>query len=178
MEIRYYPDPVLRERVPPVEEFDDALADLAREMVETMKAADGLGLAGPQVGALLNIVVVSPDMQPGSERVLVNPEITESNGWEVGEEGCLSFPGIYVRIGRFHRVRTRYCDLNGETRELEAEGLLARAVQHELDHLEGRLLVDRMSAVQRMAHRRSLRELKDRYERLASKTRTGSKATR
>lgn len=178
MEIRYFPDPVLRERVPPVEEFDDALADLAREMVETMKAADGLGLAGPQVGVLLNIVVVSPDMQPGNERVLVNPEITESDGWEVGEEGCLSFPGIYVKIGRFHRVRARYRDLNGETRELEAEGLLARAVQHELDHLEGRLLVDRMSAVQRMAHRRSLRELNDRYERLASETRTGSKATR
>ena len=176
MEVRYYPDPVLRERTRPVEQFDDALADLAREMVEMMNQADGLGLAGPQVGLSRNIVIVSADTQPGSEIVLVNPEIYASDGWEVAEEGCLSFPGIYVKIGRFGRIRARYRDLKGEPRELEAEGLLARVIQHERDHLDGRLLVDRMSPVQRMTQRRRLRELKDRYEHRTSDTRTGSEA--
>jgi len=178
MDVHYYPDPVLRERARPVEQFDDALADLAREMVKTMNEADGLGLAGPQVGLALSIVVVSGDTRPGGEIVLVNPEIVETGGWEVADEGCLSFPGIYVKIGRFYRVRARYRDPRGEPQELEAEGLLARAIQHELDHLDGRLLVDRMSSVQRMAQRRRLRELKDRYERRATETRTGSEAAR
>jgi len=178
MEVRCYPDPVLREQTRPVEEFDDPLVDLARDMVKTMNEADGLGLAGPQVAVSLSIVAVSPDTQRGNAIVLVNPEIVETDGWEVGEEGCLSFPGIYVKIGRFHRVRVRYSDPKGEPHELEAEGLLARAIQHELDHLDGRLLVDRMSAVQRMAQRRRLRELKDRYERRLSETRTGSEAAR
>jgi len=178
VDVRYYPDPVLRERTRPVEAFDGRLTDLARDMVRTMNEADGLGLAGPQVGVLQSIVVVSPDVQPGNEIVLVNPQITETDGWEVGEEGCLSFPGIYVKIGRFRRVRVQYRNLEGEPQELEAEGLLARAIQHELDHLEGRLLVDRMSAVQRMGHRRRLRELKDRYERRAGEAKTGSEAAR
>jgi len=178
MEVRYYPDPVLRERTRPVEQFDDALADLAREMVETMNQSDGLGLAGPQVGLSLSIVIVSADTQPGSEIVLVNPEIYDTDGWEVSEEGCLSFPGIYVKIGRFGRIRARYRDPKGEPRELEAEGLLARVIQHERDHLDGRLLVDRMSPVQRMTQRRRLRELKDRYQRRTSDTRTGSEAAR
>ena len=176
MEVRYYPDPVLRERTRPVEQFDDALADLAREMVETMNQSDGLGLAGPQVGLSLSIVIVSADTQPGSEIVLVNPEIYASDGWEVADEGCLSFPGIYVKIARFGRIRVRYRDLKGEPRELEAEGLLARVIQHERDHLDGRLLVDRMSPVQRMTQRRRLRELNDRYQRRTSDTRTGSEA--
>lgn len=178
MEVRCYPDPVLREQTGPVEEFDDALANLARDMVKTMNEANGLGLAGPQVAVSLSIVAVSLDTQPGNAVVLVNPEIVETDGWEVGEEGCLSFPGIYVNIGRFQRVRVRYSDAKGEPKELEAKGLAARAIQHELDHLDGRLLVDRMSAVQRMAQRRRLRELKDRYERRLSQTRAASEAAR
>jgi len=178
MEVRCYPDPVLRERTRPVEEFDDALANLARDMVKTMNEANGLGLAGPQVAVSLSIVAVSLDTQPGNAVVLVNPEILQTDGWEVGEEGCLSFPGIYVNIGRFHHIRVRYSDPMGEPQELEAKGLLARAIQHELDHLDGRLLVDRMSAVQRMAQRRRLRELKDRYEHRLSQSRTGSEAAR
>jgi len=178
MEVHCYPDPVLRERIRPVEEFDDALATLARDMVKTMNEANGLGLAGPQVAVSLSIVAVSLDTQPGNAVVLVNPEILQTDGWEVGEEGCLSFPGIYVNIGRFQRIRVRYSDTKGEPQELEAKGLLARAIQHELDHLDGRLLVDRMSAVQRMAQRRRLRELKDRYEHRLSQSRTGSEAAR
>jgi len=178
MEVRCYPDPVLRQRTRPVEEFGDALANLARDMVKTMNEANGLGLAGPQVAVSLSIVAASLDTQPGNAVVLVNPEILQTDGWEVGEEGCLSFRGIYVNIGRFHCIRVRYSDTKGEPQELEAKGLLARAIQHELDHLDGRLLVDRMSAVQRMAQRRRLRELKDRYEHRLSQSRTGSEAAR
>ena len=163
MELRFYPDPVLRETTESVTVFDDALADLARRMVDTMHDNQGLGLAGPQVGVSRRLVIVSPDGEPGHETVLVNPEIVESDGWQVGEEGCLSFPGIFVKIRRNERVRVRYQDVTGTQREWEVEGLLARAVQHECDHLDGRLLVDRMSPVQRVGQRRRLRDLKERY---------------
>lgn len=164
MDIRLYPDPVLRRECEPVEAFGDELAELARDMVETMHANRGLGLAGPQVGVSKNIAIISPDGEPGSETILVNPEIIERDGWQVGDEGCLSFPGIYIKVRRNETVTVRYQDVEGEPHELEAEGLLARAVQHELDHLLGRLLSDRMSTVQRMANRRRLRELERRYE--------------
>jgi len=167
MELHLYPDPVLRERCEPVEAFDEALAALAREMTRVMRENNGLGLAGPQVGALKRIFVVAPDAEPGRETVLVNPEIVETAGWEEADEGCLSFPGIYVKLGRFARIVARYQDPSGRPQHVEAEGLLARAVQHELDHLDGRLLVDRMSPVQRMAQRRRLRDLALRYERRA-----------
>ncbi|MBE3071292.1 MAG: peptide deformylase [Planctomycetes bacterium] len=165
MELRCYPDPVLRQQAEAVTRFDGDLADLVRGMLETMHSSEGLGLAAPQVGVSARVAIISPDVQPGREVVLVNPEIVDSEGWEESDEGCLSFPGIYVKIGRFTRVRARYQDLQGEVREIEAEGLLARALQHELDHLDGRLLVNRMSPVQRMAQRRRLHELRDRYER-------------
>ncbi len=163
MELRYYPDPVLREPTQAVTVFDEALADLARRMVDTMHANHGLGLAGPQVGVAQGIVVVSSDGHPGHEIVMVNPEITEREGVQVGEEGCLSFPEIFVQIRRFDPIRARYQDVTGQVHEIEADGLLSRAIQHECDHLVGRLLVDRMSQVQRMARRRRLRELKRRY---------------
>ncbi|MBL7139286.1 MAG: peptide deformylase [Planctomycetes bacterium] len=165
MGLHLYPDPVLRKPTEAVTAFDDHLADLARRMVETMHANNGLGLAGPQVGVGRSIVIVSHDGRPGAEVVMVNPEIVESDGTQVSEEGCLSFPAIFVKIRRFERIRVRYQDVTGQRSEIEAEGLFSRAIQHECDHLQGRLLVDRMSAVQRMAQRRRLRELKDRYQR-------------
>jgi len=163
VELRQYPDPVLRQQTGTVDTFDQALANLAQEMIVTMHACSGLGLAATQVGLTARIAIVAPDDKPGHEAVLVNPDLVQQAGWEESEEGCLRFPGIYVRLGRFTRVRVRYQDLQGKTREMDAEDILARAVQHELDHLDGRLLVDRMSAVQRMAHRRRLRELEDRH---------------
>jgi len=169
MEIRIHPDPVLRQVAMPVDSFDAALADLARDMIEAMRANSGLGLAGPQVAVPRRIIVVSADAEPGHEAVLVNAEYVLTEGWEEGEEGCLSFPGIYVKIGRFARVAVRYRDLHGQVRELRAEGLLARALQHEMDHLDGRLLVDRMSQVQRLAQRRNLRELQRRYDQRLSR---------
>ena len=167
MEIRLYPEPVLRERARPVERFDEALADLAAGMARARIENHGLGLAAPQVGVLERLIIVSPDGQEGHEVVFVNPEILQTDGWQEGEEGCLSFPGIFVKVGRFDRVRVRYQDLAGLPAEMEAEGLLARAVQHEMEHLDGRLLVDRMTPVQRMAQRRRLRELVERHERRA-----------
>jgi peptide deformylase len=167
VEIYLYPDPVLRERSRPVERFDERLATLARRMARAMVENRGLGLAGPQVGVLERLVIVSPDGEEGHETILVNPEILETEGWQEGDEGCLSFPGVFVKVGRFQRVRVRYQDVEGQAHELDAEGLLARAVQHELDHLDGRLLVDRMTAVQRMAQRRRLRDLTLRYDRRA-----------
>jgi peptide deformylase len=165
MEIRQHPDPVLRALNQEVSVFGQALADLARDMIAAMHQANGLGLAAPQVGVSQRVAVLSTDGQAGHETVLVNPRIVHSEGWEEAEEGCLSFPGIYVRLGRFVHVRVQYHDLKGEVREFEAQGLIARAVQHEVDHLDGRLLVDRMSAVQRVTHRRRLRELEARYQR-------------
>jgi len=165
MEIRLYPDPVLRERSAPVEGFDQELADLAAGMTQAMLENRGLGLAAPQVAVLKRLIVVSPDGEAGHETVLVNPEVVCTEGWEEADEGCLSFPGIYVKIGRFARMAVRYQDVAGRPHEMEAEGLLARAILHEIEHLDGRLLVDRMSPVQQMAQRRRLRELTTRYER-------------
>lgn len=174
MELHCYPDPVLRQKAEAVTRFDGDLAGLVRGMLDTMHASDGLGLAAPQVGVPARVAIISPEVQPGREVVLVNSEIVDSEGWEESDEGCLSFPGIYVKIGRFTRVRARYQDLRGEVHEIEAEALLARALQHELDHLDGRLLVDRMSPVQRMAQRRRLRDLRDRYERRLDRGKAGA----
>ena len=173
MEVRKYPDPVLRTPTGPVKAFDKALADLAAEMVRTMHEAEGLGLAATQIGRTERMAIVAADSKPGHEQVLVNPEIAEADGWEVSDEGCLSFPGIYIKVGRFTHVRVRFQDVEGRPHELTAEGILARAVQHELDHLDGRLLVDRMSAVQKMSQRRRLRELVDRFERNAAAVKPG-----
>jgi peptide deformylase len=156
---------VLRQQTETIDTFDLALVALAQEMIVTMHACSGLGLAATQVGLTKRIAIVASDDKPGHEAVLVNPEIVQTSGWEEAEEGCLSFPGVYVRMGRFTRVCVRHQDLQGKTCQMDAEGILARAIQHELDHLDGRLLVDRMSAVQRMTHRRRLHELEERFER-------------
>ena len=178
MEIHTYPDPVLKKPAEKVRDFGSALAALAEGMVRTMLDANGLGLAAPQVGASVRVAVVSPDGVPGNETVMVNPEIVFSDGWMEADEGCLSFPGVYARIGRFLRVKARYHDLHGLVREMEAEGLLARAIQHELDHLDGRLLVDRMSEVQRATHRRRLQELQQRHHDRAAQAEAGQELAR
>ena len=174
MRIHLYPDPVLRERSVRIEAFDEDLARLAADMTRLMLENHGLGLAAPQVGVLKRLVVVSPDGEPGREAVLINPEIVHSEGSERADEGCLSFPGIYVKVNRHARVVVRYQDMADEAHEMEAEALLARAIEHEVDHLDGRLLVDRMSQVQRMANRRRLRELTIRYERRLAQAETRS----
>jgi len=174
MDLHLYPDPVLRAGTEPVTAFDPSLGDLAQDMIRTMHERTGLGLAAPQVGLSTRLAVVSSDEKPGHEIVLINPELVWTDGWEEREEGCLSVPGVYVKIGRFGRVRVRFQDLQGQIQEMEAEGLFARAIQHEVDHLNGRLILDRMSPVQQMAQRRQLHELQTRYRRRTKRTETGT----
>ncbi len=146
------PDPRLKLRAEPVERVDDEVRQLMDDLVESMHAAKGIGLAAPQVGVLKRVIVV--DVSSGEEapdpRCLANPEIAWASDEEVmREEGCLSLPEHYAQVVRPARVRVRYLDHENESREMEVEGLLATCVQHEMDHLEGTLFVDRISALKR-----------------------------
>ncbi|MDX1503415.1 MAG: peptide deformylase [Thermoanaerobaculia bacterium] len=164
--IRIYPDPVLREECPEVEVFDDALRNLVDDMVATMYAAPGVGLAAPQVGERMRVVVV--DVSVGEEEgellVLVNPEIVEQVGTEVEVEGCLSIPGFTEKVERADRIRVRAQDLAGEPFELETDGWEARAILHEVDHLDGVLFVDRLRGLKKERARRFLRKLREEQE--------------
>lgn len=146
LEIRIYPDPVLRTVAEPVTEFDEKLARLVHDMAETMYTAPGVGLAAPQVGVSRRLCVIDIT-SPSRENLLVfvNPEIVERDGEITWEEGCLSFPDVHTDVHRSKRVVVRARDVKAEEFELEAEDLLAVAIQHELDHLDGRLLIDNMS---------------------------------
>ncbi len=166
-EIVTYGDPVLRQPAKPVEKIDDEVRQLARDMLQTMYANHGVGLAAEQVGRTESICVI--DIPP-EERdreihvdmplVLINPEVLETSGTQSGPEGCLSFPDICVTVSRPDRVKVRFLDLDGQQREVEAEGLLSRAIQHESEHLRGELLVDHMSPVQKVSVSGKLKRLK------------------
>lgn len=146
MKIYLYPDPVLREETCVVTEFDDELRKLVEDMFWTMYAADGIGLAAPQVGVQKKIVVV--DYQ-GEKYVLINPEISREGAHVIKEEGCLSFPGIYERVSSPESFHLKYQDEHGVTHEREVEDFLACIFSHEIDHLKGRLLIDRISPLKR-----------------------------
>jgi peptide deformylase len=148
------PDPRLKVKAAPVAEVDAELRKTAADMLETMYKAPGIGLAGTQVGVMRRICVVDvADRKAGEEprpMVLVNPDITwRSEDEDTVEEGCLSLPGQYADVTRPKGVRVRYRDLEGAEQEVEADGLLARCLQHEIDHLDGVLFVDRISALKR-----------------------------
>ncbi|MEM9188426.1 MAG: peptide deformylase [Myxococcota bacterium] len=155
--ILHYPDKRLRNPGKPVDDFGDDFQTLVDDMAETMYAAPGVGLAAPQIGVskrLFIIDVATGDEEPSDLRVFVNPEFIEKEGKVAWEEGCLSFPGIHEDIDRAERVRVRAQDRHGKTFELEADGLLAIAIQHEYDHLEGQLMIDRLSLLKRrLVHR-------------------------
>ncbi len=159
--ILLYPEPVLRKRAAPVERFDAGLADLVRDLAETMYAAPGVGLAAPQIGVELRVAVV--DVAPGSPEsklhVLVNPAIVTAEGREGGEEGCLSIPGLTEKVDRPRQIRVAAQDAEGEPIELAASGFLARAVCHELDHLDGILFIDRLTGLRKELAFRRLRKL-------------------
>jgi len=166
LRIRIYGDPVLREKADPIPEIDEDVRRLAADMVETLRDADGVGLAGPQVGAMQRLIVVHPPASGGEKRgeprVLVNPEVLETCGPEVSaEEGCLSIPGIYDSVKRRDRVQVRARELDGGEIRLEAEGILSRILQHEIDHLDGVLFVDRIGPMRRALLRKRLRELQE-----------------
>jgi peptide deformylase len=155
--IRTLGDPVLRERAVPVETFDDALRRLADDMVETMHAAPGVGLAANQVGVRSACFVY--DDRDGHAGFVANPELSDLEDEETIDEGCLSVPGPYHPTSRALRVRLRGLDLDGEPIDIRAEGLLARIFQHEADHLKGTLYLDRLDAEGRRDVMRQLREL-------------------
>jgi len=159
--IRLYGDPVLREISEPVEELDGRIEQLVQDMFETMYAAEGVGLAAPQVGVLKRLFIVDlQDHEEGSKPlVFINPKILERKGTAVMEEGCLSIPGIRSEIKRAEEVVVQAQDIKGQTFELRATGLLARAILHENDHLDGRLFVDYLSTVRRMLLREQLRQI-------------------
>ncbi|MDH5673953.1 MAG: peptide deformylase [Myxococcales bacterium] len=155
--ILHYPDERLRKVAEPVTDFDAELARLVDDMAETMYAAPGVGLAAPQIGVSRRVFVIdvaTGDDEPSDLRVFVNPEILERVGEVQNEEGCLSFPGVHEDVKRAERVRVRACDQHGQSFELEAEALLAIAIQHENDHLDGKLMVDHLSLLRRrLVHR-------------------------
>jgi len=146
-----YGNDVLRRRTEPVTLFDEALQKFINDMVDTMYAAPGIGLAANQVGDSRRVAVIdlSVGKRPGELRVFVNPEIAESIGQISEDEGCLSIPDLTEMVTRSERVRVRFLDRNGEPREMWGEGLMARAMSHEIDHLEGRLFVDRLRGFKR-----------------------------
>ncbi|WP_420633728.1 peptide deformylase [Candidatus Palauibacter sp.] len=149
LEIRMFGDPVLREKCAPVDGIDDDLRKLAADMQETMYEAEGIGLAAPQVGVPIRLFVYDvrdPDIPPG---VLVNPEIVETEGTVKEEEGCLSIPGLAEIVERSESIVARGLDLDGEPVEIRAEGMLSRCIQHEKDHLDGLLFLDRVSPLKR-----------------------------
>jgi peptide deformylase len=158
--ILHYPDKRLRERGKKVEVVTPEIQALIDDMAETMYAAPGVGLAATQIGEALQLFVIdiADSDEPSDLRVFINPEILESHGEIVWQEGCLSFPGIQEDIDRAAKVRVRALDRNGKTFELEAEGLLAVAIQHEYDHLQGLLMIDHMGPLKkRLTHRKMLK---------------------
>lgn len=161
MKVYHYGSPVLKKRTEPVTVFDAALAEFIDRMVDTLYDENGLGLAAPQVGESRSVVVI--DLSFGEEvdniLVLVNPEIVSSEGECAMEEGCLSIPGVWEEVTRAERVTVRFRDPAGKEFEIEADGLLARVIQHEVDHLNGVLFVDRLGAVKRTLLARTLREI-------------------
>ena len=167
-----YGHPVLREKAIPVKKVDLALRNLARDMLDTMHAYSGIGLAAEQIARTEAICVI--DLSPADERdgfdvhdnpdipmplILVNPEIVASAGEVIGQEGCLSFPDTYVDVKRAEEVTVKYLSMDNEPAEVSAKGLLSRAIQHEIDHLNGILIVDRMSATQKVTNAGKLKRL-------------------
>jgi peptide deformylase len=157
-EILEYPDPRLREVAKPVARVDDEIRRLVEDMAETMYAAPGVGLAAPQLGIGLRIFVIdtATEDEPSDLRVFINPEIIEADGTQNWNEGCLSFPGVSEEIKRAERVKVRALGSDGKSFELEATGLLSVAIQHENDHLNGVLMIDKLSALKKRMMGRKL----------------------
>ena len=162
--ILHYPDPRLREKGKRVDAVTDEVKKLVDDMAETMYAAPGVGLAATQIGEAVQLFVVdtAEEGAPSDFRVFINPEILERTGEITWSEGCLSFPGVNEDIDRAAHVRVRAQDRNGKTFELEAEGLLAVAIQHEYDHLQGVLMIDHMGPLKkRMTHRKMVKRAEE-----------------
>jgi peptide deformylase len=158
-----YPDARLRQKCAPVEAFDDDLRKLVSDMSDTMYGANGAGLAAIQVGVPIRLFIIDPEVAGGAVNdpvvVFINPEIVEiSEEQQTGDEGCLSFPGIFTPVKRGMRAKVRALDLEGKPFEMEGEALFGRALQHETDHLLGRLLIDMVGPVKREIIKRKMKK--------------------
>jgi peptide deformylase len=166
LQILEFPDPRLRNRAQPVTQVDAALRTLIDDMFETMYAAPGIGLAATQVNVAKRVLVIDLSEKHDQKLALINPEILERSGVEETEEGCLSVPGYFDKVTRAEKIRVRALDRDGKQIEFEAEGLLAVCIQHEIDHLDGKLFVDYLSELKRTRIRKKLE--KERKERPVS----------
>ena len=164
MNIVLYPDPVLRQKTKPLKEINKEVYKKVEEMMELMYHAQGVGLAAPQVGWAVRLFIIDVDGTNRGEKVFINPIIVEEFGELHKEEGCLSFPGITSKIIRAQRIKGQAYNLKGQKLELEGEGLAARAWQHELDHLNGELFIDKMSPSNRLAISQQLKEFERLYK--------------
>lgn len=144
LSIRTYPDPILKKKSETVTDFGSDQQKVIDDLIETMYAEDGVGLAAPQAGISKRIIIASPTMKEGEEQVFINPEIVEAKGREVGVEGCLSLPGISGEIPRAKVIKLKAQDRLGKSVEIQLKDFFARIIQHEVDHLNGILLIDRV----------------------------------
>lgn len=165
MEVLRYPDPRLRQVAAPLrpEDLDASFLALVERMYELMAERRGVGLAATQVGVPLRVFVANPTGDAADRRAYVSPRIAAYEGTVVNEEGCLSVPGVNTRIKRHAKVTLEAMDLAGRAIRVEADGLLARIFQHETDHLDGKLLIDRMGTVARLSHRAAIKQLEEDY---------------
>lgn len=160
LHILHYPDPQLRLEAKAVERVDDSIRRIVDDMLETMYDAPGIGLAANQVNIQKRILVVDLSEEKNEPLCLINPEILAAEGMEQMEEGCLSVPGIYEPVERAERIRVRALDRDGNPFELDTDGLLAVCIQHEMDHLEGKLFVDYLSPLKRQRIRKKLEKVR------------------
>lgn len=163
LKLRKYGETVLRKKAEDITLIDEEIKKLASDMVETLKSIGGIGLAGNQIGVAKKIFVIDRTQIDGEEEplIMINPELAETSGEQVFEEGCLSAPGIYEDVTRSSKVKVRGLNLEGEKIEVEGEGLLSRALLHEMDHLNGVLFIDHLSTIKRKLLGKKLRKISE-----------------
>jgi peptide deformylase len=162
--LTHYPAKVLTKPAKPIEKIDDNIRQLIEKMTDIMLENKGIGLAGPQVGVPLRIFIISLDANRENVRVYINPTVTPSGRPDSIEEGCLSVPGVSTKIRRYKKCKVAATDLESNEFTEEAGGLLARALQHEYDHIEGMTIADRMGSVAKIAHRKQLKKLREEHK--------------
>ena len=163
-QITHYPVEVLASRAKPVGKIDDNIRQLVEKMTDIMLENSGIGLAGPQVGVPLRLFIISLNGTRENVKVYINPTVTPTGELDSVDEGCLSVPGVYTKIKRYKKCKVTATDLEGNEFTEEAEGLLARALQHEYDHIEGTTIADRMGSAARIVHRKQLKKLREEYK--------------
>lgn len=160
LNILHYPDPRLRQKALPVDKVDSETKQFVSDMFETMYDAPGIGLAATQANVQKRIIVIDVSEDKSQPLCFINPEIVASDGEEIMEEGCLSVPGIYEKVKRAEHIKVRALDRDGVEFEMEADGILSTCIQHEMDHLEGKLFVDYLSELKRQRIRKKLEKLR------------------